>query len=67
MLLIHVSVPKCLFDQCTKNEVQEPADLVTFSEEILNGKFHFLCSGHNNFPLDTERKFNVLRRSGFVY
>ena len=23
---------------------QESADLVTFTEEILNGKFHFLCS-----------------------
>ena len=24
---------------------QETADLVTFTEEILNGKFHFLCNG----------------------
>ena len=24
---------------------QFPADLVTFTEEILNGKIHFLCSG----------------------
>ena len=24
---------------------QFPADLVTFTEEILNGKLHFLCSG----------------------
>ena len=23
---------------------QETADLVTYNEEILNGKFHFLCS-----------------------
>ena len=23
---------------------QESADLVTFTEEILNGKLHFLCS-----------------------
>ena len=23
---------------------QKTADLVTFTEEILNGKFHFLCS-----------------------
>ena len=23
---------------------QVPADLVTFTEEILNGKLHFLCS-----------------------
>ena len=24
---------------------QFPAELVTFTEEILNGKLHFLCSG----------------------
>ena len=43
--------------RCTKNEVfhqgflqemlpnpQFPADLITFTEEILNGKLHFLCS-----------------------
>ena len=37
---------------CTKNEVSsvnvtrsaETADLVTFTEGILNGKLHFLCS-----------------------
>ena len=28
---------------CTK-KMQETADLVTFTEEILNGKLHFLCS-----------------------
>ena len=27
---------------------QIPADLVTFTEEILNGKLHFLCSGNND-------------------
>ena len=26
---------------------QETADLVTFTEEILNGKLHFLCSENN--------------------
>ena len=26
--------------------LQETADLVTFTEEILNGKLHFLCSVH---------------------
>ena len=25
---------------------QFPADLVTFTEEILNGKVHFLCSDY---------------------
>ena len=27
---------------------QETADLVTFTEEILNGKLHFLCSGYSS-------------------
>ena len=36
--------------QCTKNEASikiSPVnvDLVTFSEEILNGKLRFICSG----------------------
>ena len=26
---------------------QETADLVTFTEEVLNRKLCFLCSGHN--------------------
>ena len=37
-----------LTEHCTKNEVfhpQETADLATFTEEILNAKLHFLCSG----------------------
>ena len=28
---------------------QETANLVTFTEEILNGKFHFLCSVPGTF------------------
>ena len=28
---------------------QDTADLVTFTEEILNGKLHFLCSGTGKF------------------
>ena len=31
--------------------MQFPADLVTFNEEILNGKFHFLCSGSSSAHL----------------
>ena len=27
---------------------QFPADVVTFTEEILNGKLHFLCSGDHS-------------------
>ena len=29
----------------TAQKIKFPADLVTFTEEILNGKLHFLCSG----------------------
>ena len=28
----------------SKYDLQETADLITFTEEILNGKLHFLCS-----------------------
>ena len=30
---------------------QFPADLVTFTEEILNRKLHFLCSGPGEITL----------------
>ena len=33
---------KDFFSKCKKNP-QFPADFVTFTEEILNGKLHFLC------------------------
>ena len=31
-------------NSCIAIRRQETADLVTFTEEILNGKLHFLCS-----------------------
>ena len=31
--------------------LQETTDLVTFTEEILNGKLHFLCSVGSSTPL----------------
>ena len=34
---------KNIFSKCW-SKLQETADLVTFTEEILNGKLHFLCS-----------------------
>ena len=48
-------IPVCLFDLLSTllrirpisfhiQHFQLPADLVTFTEEILNGKLHFLCS-----------------------
>ena len=42
---------KGFFSKCdhviSKCDPQLPADLVTFSEEILNGKLHFLCCTSN--------------------
>ena len=32
------------------DQMKKTADLVTFAEEILNGKFHFLCSGSTYYP-----------------
>ena len=32
-----------LLAKLTAQKMQETADLVTFSEEIPNGKLHFLC------------------------
>ena len=42
---------------------QFPEDLVTFAEEIFNGKFHFLCSESNSFfrPLDVSLR-QILRQ-----
>ena len=31
--------------------LQETADLVTFTKEILNRKLHFLCSGSDRFQI----------------
>ena len=36
-----------IYDQCFYFP-QETADLVTFTEEILNGKLHLLCSESND-------------------
>ena len=34
---------------------QFPVDLATFTEEILNGKLHFLCSVYTNEDVNTKR------------
>ena len=38
---------KDFFSECDqiRKTAQKTADLVTFTEEIVNGKIHFLCSG----------------------
>ena len=42
-----ISFPKiyCIRRAFEGEREKFPADLVTFTEEILNGKLHFLCSG----------------------
>ena len=46
---------KYFFSNCD----QIHADLVTFTEEILNGKLHFLCSVNHTY-LDKKRPHFVL-------
>ena len=45
---------------------QFPADLVTFTEEILNGKLHFLCSVEytNN---DDNKKYHITKLSQGIF
>ena len=40
---------------------QETADLVTFTEEIHNGKLHVLCSKYKDF-----KSISTLKMSGFL-
>ena len=39
---------------------QKTADLVTFTEEILNGKLTFLCSGHVWFLKSVSSKISLI-------
>ena len=43
---------------------QFPADLVTFTEEIVNGKLHFLCSELLIFILSKNEFVNPLMSGG---
>ena len=51
---------KDFFSKCDQIRSPFPADLVTFTEEILNGKLHFLCSAllHLWFLTHFMKKFN---------
>ena len=44
--------------------LQKTADLVTFTEEILNGKLHFLCSGALSINY-SEKHFTYCKYSCF--
>ena len=37
---------------------QETADLITFTEKILNGKLHFLCSKIRKYLYPEKENFN---------
>ena len=47
---------------------EETADLVTFTEEMLNGKFHFLCkvyrksAAHNYLTLQHRKNAMIIEK-----
>ena len=45
---------KDFFSKC--DQIRRPADFVTFTEENLNGKLHFLCSVSCKFQLKDQSK-----------
>ena len=49
-----------------KCETQLPADLFTFTEEILNGKIHFLCSVRNNLDFAQTVCLSLLSKYNLV-
>ena len=52
---------------CTK--LQETADLVTLTEEILNGKLHFLCSDSSIMRIKKfiRKQFILMRRVAYLF
>ena len=48
------------FSKCDQTNPQFPADLVTFTEEIHNGKLHFLCSVKRKQKETTRENFNFV-------
>ena len=50
---------KDFFSKCDK--IRNAADLVTFTEEILNGKLHFLCSVKK-----LDLSYNWLKKTWFI-
>ena len=47
---------------------QETADLVTFTEEVLSGKLHFLCGGNQLtfIKVTEENSFRILQTFSFL-
>ena len=48
---IQLGITICRFIELS-NPTKETTDLVTFTEEIINGNFHFLCSELTNVALE---------------
>ena len=46
---------------------QESADLVTFTEEILNAELHFLCSGSLRYELSFNKDIEVFLNRFWTY
>ena len=47
------------------NNPEFPADLVTFTEEILNGKLHFLCSAMS-VMIDYSKTFDTIDHESLI-
>ena len=48
------------------SEIRDGEDLVTFTEKILNGKLHFLCSGYFNIGVSVSKfKIVILKRQSW--
>ena len=43
-----------------------PADLVAFTEEILNGKLHFLCNVKQKFNKDVAKPKVILFKKSMI-
>ena len=43
ILVLHITAQKMKFSRKISSVNVTKSDLVTFTEEILNGKLHFLC------------------------
>ena len=62
--ICNINNPLNKFNSAQKIATADTADLVTFTEEILNGKLHFLCSDKNRFSLwKNKHNFQDFNRS----
>ena len=62
-----VIILKTIFTNVDRETCLYFADLVTFTEEILNGKLHFMCSDMNALIILSLTEFRVLCSVNFHY